>query len=262
MIEIQTLSLIIPTFIAGVLTFLAPCTLPLVPGYLAFISGTSIKELENVEQASSARRKIFINGLMYVIGFSVIFILLGSLFGLAGSFLAQYRIWLSRIGGIFVIFFGLYLMQVFHLPIFRRAFGFLSREHRFNFASSLTPGRPSSSLIFGATFAFGWTPCVGPILGTVLFLASTSGTIAQGSFLLLIFSLGLAIPFLAIALALGHATKYIRRISKYLNIVSIVGGAFLVFFGYLLLTDNLIIFIGKFYLWFNFFNYDALLDYL
>jgi len=255
-------SLIIPAFIAGILTFLAPCTLPLVPGYLAFISGVSAKDLAIPERAAGARKRIFMNGVMYVIGFSIVFILLGSLFGLAGSFLAQYRIWLSRIGGAFVIFFGLYLMHAFNLPIFKKAFGWLNTEHKFNFVNKLTPGRPFSSFIFGATFAFGWTPCIGPILGTILFLASTSGSVLSGSFLLLVFSAGLAIPFLAIALGLGHATKYITKISKYLNIISIVGGAFLVYMGYLLLTDNLILFIGKFYQYFSFINYDRLLDYL
>jgi len=254
--------LIIPSFIAGILTFLAPCTLPLVPGYLAFISGVSAKDLAIPERAAGARKRIFINGVMYVIGFSVVFILLGSLFGLAGSFLAQYRIWLSRIGGIFVIFFGLYLMHAFSWPGFKKVFGFINKEHRFNLINKLTPGRPSSSFIFGATFAFGWTPCIGPILGTILFLASSSGTVFGGSFLLLVFSAGLAIPFLAIALGLGHATKYIKKISKYLNIISIIGGAFLVYLGYLLLTDNLIVFIGKFYQYFSFINYESILDYL
>src|SRR3989344_784012 len=100
----ETIALIIPAFIAGVLTFLAPCTLPLVPGYLAFISGVSQQDLTDPARAKSARKKIFTNGLMYVIGFSLVFILLGSLFGLVGSFLAQHRLWLSRLGGAFVIF--------------------------------------------------------------------------------------------------------------------------------------------------------------
>lgn len=255
-------ALIIPAFIAGVLTFLAPCTLPLVPGYLAFIGGTSIKDLQDPLKSSLVRKKIFINGLMYVLGFSLIFIALGTVFGAAGSFLLKYRSLLSQIGGAFIIFFGFYLMHFFELPIFKNYFLFLSKSKKFNFTQKLTPGEPGSSFIFGATFAFGWTPCIGPILGTILVLASTSGTAFQGSILLLIFSLGLAIPFLAIALAFGHAAQYVRKITKYLNVISFIGGVFLVFIGILLLTDNLVVWVGYFYQWFGFINYESLLDYL
>jgi cytochrome c-type biogenesis protein len=185
-------SLIIPAFIAGILTFLAPCTFPLVPGYLGFISGVSAQDLQDPLKSKSARRKIFLNGLLFVVGFSFIFILLGSLFGLGGSALAQYRIWLSRIGGIFVILFGLFMIGVLRLP-------FLNVEKNIGAIMALKPGNPASSLIFGATFAFGWTPCVGPILGSILTLAAASATVSQGAFLLSVFSLGLAVPFLIIA---------------------------------------------------------------
>src|SRR3989344_3063397 len=184
-------SLIIPAFIAVILTFLAPCTLPLVPGYLGFISGVSVQDLQDTLKAKSARRKIFLNGFLFVVGFSFILILLGSLFGLGGSALVQYRIWLSRIGGIFVILFGLFMIGVLRLP-------FLNVEKNIGRISALKPGNPISSLIFGATFAFGWTPCVGPILGSILTLAASSATIGQGAFLLSVFSLGLAVPFLII----------------------------------------------------------------
>ena len=256
------ISLIIPSFVAGLLTFLAPCTLPLVPGYLAFISGVSARDLSDPQKSKAARKQILINGLMYVIGFSVVFILLGSIFGLAGSFLAQYRIWLYRLGGVFVIFFGFYLMHFFNVPLWRNWFFWLHQEHRFNLANQLTPGKPSSSFIFGATWAFGWTPCIGPILGTILFLATSTGTILQGLVLMLIFSIGLAIPFLVIALGLGQAAKLTRHLYKYLEVISVVGGLFLVYLGYLLLTDNIIQFFGWFYQLFSFVNYDSLLNYL
>lgn len=256
------ISLILPAFIAGILTFLAPCTLPLVPGYLAFIGGASAADLQDPAKAPYIRKRIFLNGVMYVIGFSLVFILMGSIFGAAGSLLAQYRLWLSRIGGAFVIFFGLYLMHAFDLPIFKNTFAFLSTTKKLSFTQKLTPGKPGSSFIFGATFAFGWTPCIGPLLGTILLLASTSGTVLSGSLLLLVFSLGLAVPFLAIALGFGHAAQYIKKISKYLNIISIIGGIFLVFIGLLLLTDNLVVWVGYFYRWFGFLNADVILDYL
>ena len=256
------LTLIIPAFISGLLTFLAPCTLPLVPGYLAFIAGASVKDLQDSGKATLIRKRIFVNGLMYVLGFSLVFILMGSVFGAAGSFLSKYRLWLSRIGGAFVIFFGLYLMNVFNWPLFKNFFSFLNKTGKISIAHKLTPGKPGSSFIFGATFAFGWTPCIGPILGTILVLASTTGTAFQGSILLLVFSLGLAVPFLVIALGFGQAAAYVKKITKYLKVISFIGGLFLLFIGILLLTDNLVIWVGYFYQWFSFINYESILDYL
>ncbi|PIR74703.1 MAG: cytochrome C biogenesis protein [Candidatus Magasanikbacteria bacterium CG10_big_fil_rev_8_21_14_0_10_47_10] len=254
----SSLALVLPAFFAGMLTFLAPCTFPLVPGYLGFIGGVSANDLKDPEKSGLARKKIFFNGLMYVIGFSAVFMLLGSIFGAAGSFLGQYRLILGRIGGLFVIFFGLYLMHAFQLPLFR----FLNSQHRFNVANKLVPGKASSSFIFGATFAFGWTPCVGPVLGSVLILASTSSTAVQGALLLFMFSLGLAVPFLLLAGAMGHATKYMKKLNKYLNSISFVGGLFLLFLGFLLLTDNLGIWVGYFYEVFDFLNVDRLYQFL
>ncbi|MFC1663073.1 cytochrome c biogenesis CcdA family protein [Patescibacteria group bacterium] len=251
-------SLIIPSFIAGMLTFLAPCTLPLVPGYLGFISGVSYEELNDPDKLKRARKKIFLNGVFYVIGFSLVFILLGSLFGLGGSALVKHRIWLSRIGGVFVIFFGLFMMHVFKA----RIFNFLNSEKRFSPSKHLKPGTPISSTIFGATFAFGWTPCVGPILGSILLLASSSATVAQGALLLAVFSLGLAVPFLILAGSVGWAMKHFRKMGKWLNRLSIAGGAFLVFIGILLVTNKLGVWVGWFFQTFNFINYDKLLDFL
>lgn len=248
-------SLIIPAFIAGILTFLAPCTLPLVPGYLGFISGVSTNDLQDPTKAKIARRKIFLNGVLYVIGFSLIFIALGSLFGLGGAALVKYRLWFSRIGGIFVIFFGLFMIGILKLP-------FLNVEKHIVSVKALKPGNPTSSLIFGAAFAFGWTPCVGPILGSILTLAASSATIGQGAFLLAVFSLGLAVPFLIIAASIGSASAYLAKINKYLNVISVIGGVFLVFLGVLLLTNKLGVWIAYFYQWFDFINYESLLDYL
>lgn len=248
------LNLIIPSFIAGILTFLAPCTLPLVPGYLAFISGASLNDLKDPAKASKTRAKIFLNGLLYIIGFSIVFIILGSLFGLGGAALIKYRIWLSRIGGIFVILFGLFMMGFLKLPM-------LNVEKHLA-ASRLRPGNPLSSFVFGAAFAFGWSPCVGPVLGSVLVLASASATVFQGAFLLAIFSLGLAVPFLAIALGIGSASRYLGKLDKVLKFITIVGGLFLIFLGILLLTNKFAVWLGFAYRLFDFINYDRLLDYL
>ncbi len=248
-------SLIIPAFIAGILTFLAPCTLPLVPGYLGFISGVSANDLQDPTKAKIARKKIFFNGVLYVIGFSLVFIILGSLFGLGGAAFFKYRLLLSQIGGVFVIFFGLFMMGVLKLP-------FLNFEKHVGGMKALKPGNPASSLIFGAAFAFGWTPCVGPILGSILTLAASTATVGQGAFLLAVFSLGLAVPFLTIAASIGSASSYLAKVSKYLNIISFVGGVFLVFLGILLFTNKLGVWVAYFYQWFDFINYENLLEYL
>lgn len=250
------LSLIIPTFIAGVLTFLAPCTLPLVPGYLGFISGSSLDDLKDPTKAKKARWKIFLNGFFFMLGFSAVFIIMGTLVGFIGAtLLAPYRLWLGRIGGVFVIIFGLFMLNILKLP-------FLQREFQIKTPALLSRGRASNSFILGSAFAFGWTPCVGPILGSVLLLASTSTTAFQGGLMLTIFSAGLAIPFLLIALGIGSASRHIQNISKYLNTVSVIGGLFLIFIGILLLTGNIGLLISYGYRLFQFINYDKLLDYL
>ena len=226
-----SLLFILAAFLAGVITFLAPCTLPLVPAYLSFISGIKKEEFESVESAKQARKQIVKNSIAFVIGFSVVFVLFGLLFGLLGMKLAPYQTWLTRIGGVFVMFFGLFLLGTFNLS-------FLQVEKRMKIPSFLTVGKPVSSFVIGASFAFGWTPCVGPVLGSILALATVSSTAWQGAFLLAVFSLGLAVPFILTALLYSKATKYIKGISKHLKWIQRVGGMILLFIGWLLLTDN------------------------
>ena len=254
MIELS-IGFILASLFAGLLTFLAPCTLPLVPAYLGFISGVDQEALKNPATASAARRKIFLNGLAFIVGFSLIFIVFGVLAGFAGTALAPYRIWLARIGGVLVILFGLFILGFFKLSFFQT-------DKRIPIPKWLTLGKPSSSLFIGGTFALGWTPCVGPILGSILLLAGTSGTALTGGVMLTVFSIGLATPFLLIALAFSKATAYIDRISKYLKAVSIIGGIFLIILGLLLATDNFGLTIQYGYELFDFINYDRLLEYL
>jgi len=254
MIELS-IGFIAASFFAGLLTFLAPCTLPLVPAYLGFISGVDQEALKNPATAKAARRKIFLNGLAFIVGFSFIFIAFGVLAGFAGTALAPYRIWLARVGGVLVILFGLFMLGVFKMPFFTKGGGLPVPKW-------LTLGKPSSSFLIGGTFALGWTPCVGPILGSILLLAGTSGTALQGGVMLSVFSFGLAIPFLLIAFAFSKATAYIERISKYLKWVSIIGGVFLILLGFLLATDNFGLTIQYGYELFDFINYEGLLEYL
>ncbi|HEA84522.1 MAG TPA: hypothetical protein ENI04_00885 [Candidatus Wildermuthbacteria bacterium] len=267
-------TLIIPVFIAGLLTFLAPCTLPLVPAYLSFIGGSSVDDLKDPTRAKRARMKIFLNGVFYVIGFSTIFILLGSLFGLGGAFLIKYSALISRIGGVFIIFFALFLIapglaslsknkiNLMKLPVFR-LFQAEAKLPTNRIIQKLRPGNAVSSLIFGGVFAFGWTPCVGPILGVALTLAASSATLGTGAMLLLVFSMGLAVPFLLTALGIGWASTHFTRLGKYLNGVSFLGGLFLLLLGYLMLTDNFLVWIQFIFQLLEPLDYEEwLLDYL
>ncbi len=258
------ITLLLAAFLAGMLTFLAPCTLPLVPGYLGFISGVSVSQLNNKDLLNRARRRIFLNGLLYVIGFSFVFILLGLLFGLGGVGLIKYRLVLARLGGIVIIIFGLYMF----LSATIKNQNILDKFKLFNtawqpfFGKHLKPGRPLSSLLFGMIFAFGWTPCIGPVLGTVLLLASQSDTIIKGGILLFVFSLGHAIPFLLVAAGAGSGFYALRNKQLFFKVVSIIGGIFLIIIGLLLLTDGFSTWITYFYKVFSFINYENLLNYL
>ncbi|MBL7045660.1 MAG: sulfite exporter TauE/SafE family protein [Parcubacteria group bacterium] len=253
--EPLSIGFIVSAFIAGLLTFLAPCTLPLVPGYLGFISGVPPEDLNNPNKKKEVRRRIFLNGVFFILGFSVVFILFGTLAGVIGQGLVPYRVWLTRTGGLFVILFGLFMLGVLNIP-------FLNKEKKISAPKWLSIGKPSSSFIIGSAFAFGWTPCVGPILGSILLLASTSSAAFSGAILLAVFSAGLAVPFLLVALGISHATSYIKRMDRYIKWTSIVGGVFLVFIGVLLLTNNFGLLVQWGFSIFGFLEYDALLDLL
>jgi len=251
----ETTALIIPALIAGVLTFLAPCTLPMVPGYLGFISGVSLSDLNDPARVAAARFRVFLNGLFFVVGFSLVFIIFGSFAGFAGAALVPYRLWLGRVGGIFIIIFGLFMLRVVPLP-------FLAKETRMKTPLLFQRGRPLNAFLLGAAFGFGWTPCIGPILASILLLASTTSTVMQGAFLLTVFSLGLALPFLLIAVGIGHASTAIKKITPLLNVISVIGGIFLILLGVTLLTDKFSFWLSYAYSLFDFIQYGRLLDYL
>lgn len=226
-------------FLAGVLMFLAPCTLPIVPGYLAFIAGK--------------RGRVMANAFAFVIGFSIVFILLGAFAGFFGALLAPWRDTLGMLAGVVLIFFGLIMLGV-RIP-------FLSNQNSFAAPKWLVVGYPSSSFFIGVLFALGWSPCIGPILGTVLLFASNSATVVQGAILLGVFSLGLAIPFLITALLLDKAQSTFAHFTRFTNILSKVGGLVLVSLGILMLTGQM----GLLLVWgFTIFDplYDKLLPYM
>jgi len=216
-------ALLVPTFIAGVLTFLAPCTLPLLPAYLGFISGATEHELRAARDRY-ARARVLAHALLFVLGFSTIFITFGALAGALGAVLAPARAALEVAGGMLILVFGLFLLGALNLPV-------LAATRRVRMPAALSVGTPTSSLLLGGAFALGWTPCIGPILGTVLFVAGSTETLGSGVLLLIIFSLGFAIPFVLLALLIGHAALLVERATPYLNIVSKLGGFVLVMLG-------------------------------
>jgi len=182
-------------FAAGLLTFLSPCILPIIPAYISYITGISFDQLKD-GQNREIRKKIFIHSLLFILGFSFVFVTLGASASFLGKLLIAHRVIIGRVGGAIVILFGLYLMGAFKLD-------FLNKQKRADV--KLQKGSKIGSLLLGITFAAAWTPCVGPILGSVLMLAGTRESMLQGVALLSAYSLGIAIPFIASALLLNSS---------------------------------------------------------
>lgn len=227
MIEIS-LGLILAAFVAGVLMFLAPCTLPIVPAYLAFIAGVS-KQSAAVGVVERAR--IRRSALYFVSGFGVTFVAMGALAGYLGTLIAPWQSLISQVGGALIIFFGLMVLGLFRLPVLSRSLTL--RPPRF-----LTPGNPSAAATMGVVFALGWTPCVGPVLATVLVVASTSGAVLSGIVLLGAFGLGLAIPFLLVAFLYARVAERWQHWTGFFAFTTYVGGVLLILLGLILLTQN------------------------
>lgn len=216
-------------FVAGLLSFLSPCVLPLVPGYLSFVSGLPAEELRQ-GATRAARRKVLVNALAFIGGFTAVFVALGASATAVGQVLSDHMPLLLRIGGIVVVLFGLHTMGVLKIR-------WLYQEKRMQLASKPI-GLLGSGLV-GVAFAFGWTPCIGPILGAILALASTEDTVWHGVLLLLIYSLGLGIPFLLMALAFNQVLSLTGRLRRHMRKVELASGALLVVVGLLIFTGKL-----------------------
>lgn len=242
-------------FLAGLLMFLAPCTLPMVPGYLAFVSGVSEEELQGAASRRAARRRVLRNAVAFVLGFSLIFILLGVFAGLFGSILGEWRYALGRAAGAILILFGLTMLGVFRLPV-------LGGQWHARLPKWLELGHPQSSFVVGALFAIGWSPCIGPILGSILFLASASATAAQGAVLLAIFSAGLAVPFLITAFLIGEAAGALARMAGFARGLQYVGGAVLLALGALMLLGQMGLLVDWGFRLFDPVGYGGLLNHL
>lgn len=228
----MTISLIIGAFLGGLISFLAPCVLPIIPGFLAYLAGESTREVGPTDslQARSRRKEIFINSVFFVLGFSFIFALLGVLLNtLFESVAYDVQLWLSRVGGVMIIFFGLYLVGLIKLSFLEKKYT-LSVKTRF-------ASRYVTSFLFGLAFAAGWTPCVGPALGVILGLAATQP--GSAFFLLLTYALGLGIPFLIVGAFTGQAADFINRHAIGLKYCNVVFGIILLALGVLIFTQKL-----------------------
>lgn len=227
-------------FLAGLASFLSPCVFSLVPAYVGYLGGRAAGSGDQPN-----RWLTFSHGVAFVLGFSVVFILLGVAASFAGGLLYDLRTWLAKIGGIVVIIFGLHMIGVFHIP-------FLAYDTRVQQAPDPKMGYLSSALM-GVFFSAGWSPCVGPVLGAILTLAINGGSVSLGATLLTFYSAGLAIPFLLAALGIGWVTATLKKYNKVMRYVEIAMGVVLVIVGVMLFTGvfELIAQQGQFF-YFNF----------
>jgi cytochrome c-type biogenesis protein len=213
---------------AGLLSFLSPCVLPLVPPYLTFIAGTTIEEVAT-QRESRAQRDVFIAAVLFVLGFSTVFVALGATASVFGQVLREHLAVLSLLAGVVIILMGLHFLGVFR-------FGFMYREAR------LEVNRPIGlwgAYVMGLAFAFGWTPCIGPILAAILAVAASEETLGKGAGLLAVYSLGLGIPFLLAALAIEPCMGFLKRFKKHFGVVERIVGVLLILTGIAFLTGSL-----------------------
>jgi cytochrome c-type biogenesis protein len=230
-------------FVAGLTSFLSPCVLPLVPGYLSLISGVGLEELK-APQAQLMRR-VMVNSTVFILGFSVVFIALGLAATGVGQVLGIYKNTIARIAGVVIILFGLHLTGIFKI----KALYTDARLHNVKGGST-----PIGAFVIGFAFAFGWTPCLGPILSGVLAVAAEESTLLKGALLLAIYSLGLAVPFLLTALLMERFLKFYSRFRSHMHALEVASGGLLIALGVLLVS-------GRFTLisnWLSFLNRFAL----
>ena len=221
-------------FIAGVLSFISPCVLPLIPGYLSFISGVSLDEMRGTGTAAAialapARQRMILTSVFFVMGFSLVFITLGATATAVGQLVMSKLTLLGKIAGVIIIIFGLHTMGVLKI-------GWLYQEKRFQ--QSTKPAGLFGALLVGIAFAFGWTPCIGPILAAILAIAGAQETVSRGIWLLAIYSAGLAIPFLLTTLAIDRFFAAFARIRRHYHAIEIVSGVLMVVIGVLIFTNN------------------------
>ncbi len=229
----NSLPLPLAAFLAGIISFLSPCVLPLVPGYVSLISGATVEELQSGE--GQVFRRLMLNSIMFILGFSVVFISLGAAATSIGELTRHYHVLLSRIAGVVIILFGLHLTGIFKI----KALYADKRLH--NVGRGKTP---LGSFIVGFSFAFGWTPCIGPIFAVILTLAASQRTVGRGVLLLAVYSLGLAVPFLLTSLGVGRFLAFYTRFRRHLQVVEVMSGVLLMAVGALIFTRHFTVLSG------------------
>lgn len=218
-------------FLAGLLSFFSPCVLPLIPSYFCFITGLSLDKLTAAHH-SAARSKIILATLAFVSGFSVVFIILGASATFLGGFLKGHQAWIRILGGILIILFGLHLTGLLRIPLF---------EHEKRLQLNRKPLHFLGTFFIGMAFGAGWTPCIGPILGSVLVLAQSKETVSQGAWLLCIYSAGLALPFIVLSVGINYLLVIVSKTSKIRRFVNPIAGGLLIATGLLLVTNKLVL---------------------
>jgi len=217
--------------VAGLLSFLSPCVLPLVPAYLSYISGVSVNELRHQEgESASVRRHALAQSLWFVAGFSLVFILLGASASLIGQWMLSNMAILGKVAGVIIVVFGLHYAGVIRIP-------FLMMEARFD-AGGVNARHGVGALVLGAAFAFGWTPCIGPILGAILAVAGVQAELMRGVALLALYSLGLAIPFLLAALATDSFLRWSQRFKHHFDLIEKISGLLLIIVGVMIFLGS------------------------
>ncbi|MFN3480589.1 MAG: cytochrome c biogenesis CcdA family protein [Thermodesulfovibrionales bacterium] len=217
-------------FLAGVLSFLSPCVLPLLPSYVSFITGLSFEDLTSGINRRKVQYLTITNSLAFIFGFSAVFISLGASSSVIGRFLFDYQEWIRIIGGILVIVFGLFVAGFLKLD-------FLMKDRKLHLSGK--PAGYIGTFVVGMTFAAGWTPCIGPILGTILVYAGSKASAAYGIKLLAVYSAGLALPFFLSSLAINSFLSYSKKVLRYMKVVMVISGLLLILFGIMLLTNRI-----------------------
>jgi cytochrome c-type biogenesis protein len=220
----------IGAFIAGLLSFLSPCVLPLIPSYITYITGISFADLQAEHPTHKVRQQTIIHSLIFIAGFTTVFVLLGASATYIGNYLQSHMSLLRKIGGILIIIFGVHVTGIFDI-------GMLLGEKRLTIHRK--PAGYLGSFVVGVAFAAGWTPCIGPILASILMVAATEETVVHGIVLLLVYSLGLGLPFFLSSLAMHQFMVFFNRFKKYIRIFEICTGVFLIIIGVLIFTNYL-----------------------
>jgi cytochrome c-type biogenesis protein len=223
-------------FLAGGLSFVSPCVLPLIPGYISFISGVSLDDLTNREKASSHLGRVATNTIFFVVGFSLIFIALGASASFVGGWLRDNIAIFNKLGGVLIFLFGLHVAGVFRI----RALNYEKRIHTGQKKFGVI-----GAILIGMAFAFGWTPCIGPILGSILTVAASQGTVGKGIILLAFYSAGLGIPFILTALLFNYLIGFFGFIKRHFRAVEIISGVLLMVIGILIFFNLLNIIANK-----------------